>query len=153
MIGTIVRCATLQAEVKMMDDMFRHARNSYARGVKTEPNVKNYGVRVNLVSFIEWWKFNRRKPRKEIKPTIMESWIKQNPHTQPGTKRRVRSAIQQERFPSHRGHTEPSPVWSEDALGDPTTGPVPPVSDPHEACTLLPAGQLGSHDEKGESHI
>ena len=127
----MVRCATLQAEVKMMDDLFHHARNSYARGVKTEPNVQNYGIRVNLVSFIEWWKSNRRKPRKEIKPTIMESWIKQNPHTQPGIKRRVRSAIQQERFPSHRGHIEPSPVWSEDALGDPTAGPMPPVSDPN----------------------
>ena len=113
----------------MVDEMFRHARNSYARGVKTEPDVNNYGVRVNLVSFVEWWKSNRRKPRKEIKPTIMESWIKQNPHAQPGIRKRVRSAIHQERFASHRGQSEPSPVWSEDALGDPTGAPMPPVSD------------------------
>jgi hypothetical protein len=33
------------------------------------------------------------------------SWIKQSPHTQLGTKRRVQSATQQERFPSPRGLT------------------------------------------------
>lgn len=124
-----MRCTTLQAEVQMMDSMFHHARNSYARGVKTEPDMNNYGVRVNLISFIEWWKANRQKPRKQIKPAIMESWIKQNPQTLPGTKRRVRSAIHQERFPSHRGQTEPSPVWSEEALGDPTAVSVPLVSE------------------------
>jgi hypothetical protein len=120
----------------MMDGMFHHARNSYARGVKTEPDVHNYGIRVNLMSFVEWWKSKRRKPRKQIKPTIMESWIKQDPQTQPGIKRRVRSAIQQESFErfSPRGQSEPSPVWSEDALGDPTSAAVPAVRQP--SCSL-----------------
>ena len=77
----------------MVDEMFHHARNSYARGVKTEPDVNNYGVRVNLVSFVEWWKSNRRKPRKEIKPTIMESWIKQNPHAQRGVEGSARGVL------------------------------------------------------------
>ena len=123
--------AILQAENKMTDHIFLHARNSYTRGVKTEPNAKNYGIRVNLLSFIEWWKSNRLKPRKEIKPTIMESWIKQHPHTQPGINTRVRSAVQQERFESHRGRSEPSPVWSEDAIsGVFTAASMPPVSDP-----------------------
>ena len=142
--------AILQADIKMTDHIFLHARNSYTRGVKTEPNAKNYGVRVNLVSFIEWWKSNRMKPRKQIKPTIMESWIKQHPHTQPGAKRRVRSAVQQERFASHRGHSEPSQVWSEDATSAySTAAPVPPVSDPMYPHTTRPVSLL---NEASEAH-
>ena len=110
----------------MMDEMFKHARNSYTRGLKTEPDERNYGVRVNLLSFLEWWKSCRKKKqRKQIRPSILESWIKQDPETQPGVKRRVRSAIVTENFErfSARGAQEPSPVWSEDALGESCAGP------------------------------
>ena len=46
------------------NDEFCSAHNSYTRGVKTEPDKDNYGVRVNLLSFLEWWKSCRKKKQR-----------------------------------------------------------------------------------------
>jgi hypothetical protein len=56
---------------------------------------------------------------------FQESWVKQDsPQTQPGVK--LRERFQQ--FSPRRGTQDPSPVWSEEALGD-TAGYVPKVGD------------------------
>jgi hypothetical protein len=57
--------------------------------------------------------------------SFQESWVKQDsPQTQPGVKLRERF----QRFSPRRGTQDPSPVWSEEALGDPA-GHVPKVGD------------------------